>query len=448
MCTQLFAADLRRLMRQLRIGSHGKHESRLLRLPVEILQQIFSYLKPSSLVRICLVCHQLRCIATPSLFRTVTLDSDQGFGFMVAITRKPEHALYVHSMTIHDHSSHIPDYHEIYTGYATFLEDAILRCTNLRNLTIKASNIRDTLPDYTSDHEFELTAREDSFQRIFLSPLQPSCLASLEICELNLSDAEGWNLAEREGIFFHPRLKRLSILGAIIPDIASFDKSHKHTSPLEELSLMGCDISPKALEKIALVPKRLRHFTFIAQPQGMYGSKENTSVRHKLYFKCLLPQAASLEFLNVSIWKRLHSDNPPIDFRPFSALQHLTIQPGILQGNGEDFYNLTQFSFNPLPASLKHLTLFDVRLIFLPRMEESYVGSLAQWIAEGSLPNFASLTFANPLDRPEELKLPSGWEESFQGKVVVKREQFVKLRRFPIDCDCCEYNMGSWELRF
>jgi hypothetical protein len=181
----------------------------------------------------------------------------------------------------------------------------------------------------------------------------------------------------------------------------------------------------------------------------MCGSGENTSMQHKLYLDALKPQAPSLVFLNVSFWKRKVMNNPVMNFQYFSSLESLIIQPAILQGNHEDFFNLIPFTSNPLPTSLRHLTLFDVRLMFLPSLEANYVSSLGQWMTEGSLPNFTRLTFANPEEAAKipAPQVPPELEEAFLGKVV-ERVEFIKHRRFPMDCDCCEYNMGSWEMRF
>ncbi|KAL3443382.1 hypothetical protein BJX65DRAFT_311883 [Aspergillus insuetus] len=453
MPSQRRTPNLRRLFRNLSLRSHKQYDSKLLQLPVELLEEVLSYLEPASLKSVSLVSRELHSVVVPFLLRAVTLDFAQGFQFMRSIEGNPSLAKHVQSITLHEDHMDSLEYQVKYAAWTKRIESVIATCEKLRNLTIKASNIRDGLNGtaFSNDRDMrELAKKEEPFQTYFVPILHPSCLAHLQSCELNLSDGTGWNFARRECIFFHPRLKRLSILGAIIPDLISFTKSHEHTSPLEELTLMCCDISPKALGKISSVPKALRRFTYIASPhQRMCGSGVNTSIQHKLYFDALKPQAPSLVYLNLSFWKRKAMNNPVMNFQCFSSLESLTIQPAILQGNHQEFFNLIPFTSNPFPTSLRHLTLFDVRLIFLPSLEANYVSSLGHWMTEGSLPNFTRLTFANPeeaakIPAPE---VPLELEEAFLGKVV-ERVEFIKHRRFPIDCDCCEYNMGSWEMRF
>ncbi|CEN60750.1 hypothetical protein ASPCAL03183 [Aspergillus calidoustus] len=445
--------NLRRLLGKLSLRSRKKYDSRLLQLPVELLEEILSHLEPASLESVCLVSRELQPIAVPFLFRAVTLDFARGLQFMRSIDGNPSLAKHVHSITLHEDHMATLEHQVKYAAYTKRLESVIATCEKLRNLTIKAPNIRDALSSMAFSNDVNMRAlagKEKPFQTYFVPILQPSCLANLQTCELNLSDGTGWNLAQRDCIFFHPRLKRLSILGAIIPELISFTESHGHTTPLEELSLMCCDISPKALGKISSVPRALRRFTYIGSPhQRMCGSGVNTSMHHKLYFEALEPQASSLVYLNVSFWKRKVLDTPVMNFQSFSSLESLTIQPAILQGNSQDFFNLTPFTSNPFPTSLERLMLFDVRLMFLPSLEANYVSSLGRWILDGSLPNFTRLTFANPDEaaRIPPPQIPPDLEAAFEGKVV-ERVEFIKHRRFPISCDCCEYNMGTWEMVF
>ncbi|KAL3485343.1 hypothetical protein BJX62DRAFT_243064 [Aspergillus germanicus] len=453
MSSQRRTPNLRRLFGKLSLRSHQKYDSKLLQLPFELFEEILSHLEPASLKSVSLVSRELHSVAVPFLLRAVTLDFARGFHFMRSIEGNPSLAKHVQLITLHEHHMDSLEYQVKYAAWTKRLESVIATCEKLRNLTIKASNIRDALNStaFSNDRVIRALAdKKEPFQTYFVPILQPSSLANLQSCELNLSDGTGWNLAQRECIFFHPRLKTLSILGAIIPDLISFTESHDHTSPLEELSLMCCDISPKALVKISSVPKALLRFTYIASPhQRMCGSGVNTSMQHKLYLNALKPQAPSLVYLNVGFWKRKVMNNPVMNFQCFSSLESLTIQPAILQGNHEDFFDLIPFTSNPLPASLRHLTLFDVRLMFLPSLEANYVSSVGQWMTEGSLPNFTRLTFANPEEaaRIPAPEVPLELEEAFLGKVV-ERVEFIKHRRFPVDCDCCEYSMGSWEMRF
>ncbi|KAL2866137.1 F-box protein [Aspergillus lucknowensis] len=425
---------------------HRRPDPILLRLPVELLEAVLSNLLPVDLSRASRACRQLHLVAVQLLFKTVVLRTPQVIPFICALDSNRELSRYVQSLTMHDHHLQLRDNIEAYKHYSDRISQTIARLTNLRSLTIKACYHQQrpwTHPPSQLPRVLDETA---VLKTLFLPALHSPFLASLRSCQLNLSDSETWELGDRECILLHPNLKSLSILGALILAFDSFTEDHRHTTPLTELTLLCCDLSPEVLAKILAVPKKLQKFTFIGAPQGIAWGKR-TSDHHERYIDAMKLQAPSLVALNISFWNRRYSHNPPVDFLCFPVLEDLTISPGVLQGNGEHFHDLIPLTSNPFPPSLKHLTLYDVRYLFTLTLETTYVSLLSWWVAERSLPNLTTLTFANPHDYGIPSEPPSGWE-AFQGKVAVQRREFIKLRRFPIDCECCEFNMGSWTLGF
>jgi hypothetical protein len=174
------------LFRKLSLRSHQRYDSKLLQLPVELLEEILSYLEPASFKSVSLVSRELHLVAVPFLLRSVTLDFARAFKFMHSIEGNPSLAKHVQSITLHEHYMDSLEYQVKYAAWTKRLESVIATCEKLRNLTIKASNIRDALNGtaFSNDRDMRTLAdKEEPFQTYFVPILQPSSLANLQSCK-------------------------------------------------------------------------------------------------------------------------------------------------------------------------------------------------------------------------------------------------------------------------
>ncbi|KAL3477644.1 hypothetical protein BJX99DRAFT_257245 [Aspergillus californicus] len=432
------------------IGGRNASPPWILFLSDELMQLILSFLDQASLARMSSVCHLLHAISNPLLYHSVTLDLWQGLKFAGSLEDNATLVQLVKSVAIHDHYVQFPDLHTEYATYTALLSRSIARLSGLRKLTVKSCYNHDVFRARAHTDDLLEFVQQTSlvFDSFFLEALQPWHLTKLRTCELNLSDSELWDFGERECILFHPTLRTLSIVGASISDIQSFRPTQTHITQLEELNLLCCDLSSQTLGKILAIPKSLRRFTYKGAPRVTAKAK-HTVIVYEEYFDALQQHAHSLRALDISFWNCQYFRNPAVDLRGFGALEEVTIKPGVLQGNRGDCHDLTPLTGNPFPPSLKSLTLFDSKHALDKLLEARYVSVLSRWFNDGDLPNMGCLTFATPALEDYQLEqIPGSWTVAFRGNVVVQRQDLVTVNYFPFDCDCCEYNLGAWSLRF
>ncbi|KAL6237452.1 hypothetical protein BDW75DRAFT_238239 [Aspergillus navahoensis] len=315
----------------------------LLTLPIDILMLILSNLDRTSLARIHRVNRYLSAAATPLLYRNVflnpdsginpltgTIDSEPGLAFIKTLTEKPELCEYVQEMTVHDH-------HAVDTVYADSLEKVITQMRNLRHLVIKGC--------YAPGAVFrDASVLAGSLERAYAGAMS-SPLANLQRCSLSISLGPPWPLLAYEAILLSPTLKQLTLHNAVIPDFDAHNTNHAaitHSTPLESLTLLCCDISAANLAKILTVPRALTHLS-LAGPRQL-GLPEHTDSQHNLYLQAMTPQTHSLRQLELGLWILRTKDIIPLDFTHLRVLEDLTFTPFVIRS----LPTLTQ-KFDSLP---------------------------------------------------------------------------------------------------
>ncbi|KAL4978852.1 hypothetical protein BDW66DRAFT_148707 [Aspergillus desertorum] len=431
----------------------------LLTLPIDILTLILSNLDRTSLTRILRANRYLNSAATPLLYRTVILDPDTGINpttgtidcepglaFVKTLTEKPELCEYVHELTVHDH-------HSVDTNYADSLEKVIAQMRNLRHLVIKGC--------YAPTAEFQIApVLAGSLERVYAGALSGLSLSNLQRCSLSMSLGPPWSLPAYEAIFLSPTLKQLTLHNAAIPDFAAHNTNGvtiSHSTPLESLTLLCCDISASKLAKILAIPRALTHLSLSGPRQ--YGLPEYMDSQHNLYLQAMTPQIHSLRKLELGLWRLRTRDIIPLDFTHLRVLEDLTFTPFVIRVRGYP-YNLTPLATSienpsPFPASLRYLTVFHIFPGTVIDTENMFMVALAQLLRGARLPNLQRVTFDTPdslcFRREYPLLFPLGWDAIFRiqnrDPVLIQRTRCELRRSFGEcsglgNCACCDYNFA------
>ncbi|KAL4926148.1 uncharacterized protein BDV17DRAFT_293769 [Aspergillus undulatus] len=420
----------------------------LLTLPPNLQVRILSHLPQKDLPAVLKTCKDLKTITEPLLYRTVTLEPRRGLLFIKTLGHNTRLQGYVQSLTIHDH-------HTVETQFAQIMARFILHLTNLRRLRIKGC--------FT--HFLGVPSAIVEVQRkLYVETLGAGGLDRLVSLEISLSNSEPWPLAARECIFWHPTLKYLSVLGCTMDDFHSFTHTIHHTSPLECLSLICCDISAATLAKILSVPRALRQFVMLGPVQQAGTSKpEYTNPNPALYIEALKPQAHSLQFIRLVTWYFRASKVPVLDFSGFVVLKELTFSTLVLLDGVTGWtQNLTPLATRrPFPPSLRALSIFHLNAATLSATESILAGVISRLVAEGSVPDLRTVTLvtprappvdlgsqplyrgtgANRLDFLETYVLPDKWNQLMMGRVLVCRIRIPLMWTWPLRCECCDFDL-------
>ncbi|KAL5049357.1 hypothetical protein BDW71DRAFT_204622 [Aspergillus fruticulosus] len=440
-----FATLLKHLTTQPSLPPHPNTLRHLVTLPIDILSLILSILGRTSLTRILCVNRYLNSAVTPLLYRNVLLnpdsginplagsiDSDPGFSFIKALTEKPELCNYIHELTVHDH-------HSVDTSFADCLEKVIAQMRNLRHLVINGC--------YAPAAEFQISpVIAGRLERVYAGALSSLFLSNLQ--------------CSYEAILLSPTLKQLTLHNAAIPDFAAHTTNHAaitHSTPLESLTLLCCDISASNLAKILTVPRALNHLS-LSGPRQL-GLPEYTDSQHSLYLQAIAPQTHSLRKLELGLWRLRTRDIIPLDFTHLRVLEDLTFTPFVIRVKGYP-YNLTPLATSienssPFPASLRHLTVFHILPSTVLDTENMFMVALAPLLRAALLPNLQRMTFNTPdslcLRREYPLLFPLGWDWIFQSQnrdpVCVQRTRCGLRQSFGErlglgNCACCDYNFA------
>ncbi|KAL4915671.1 hypothetical protein BDW62DRAFT_212525 [Aspergillus aurantiobrunneus] len=360
-------------------------------------------------------------ITAPILYRIVILHPERGTSFIRAL-QNPYLYQHVYALTVHDH-------HTIDTLYAESLARIIPHLHNLRHLILKGCYTQCTL---VNDNMLRRT--NSLYVPVFQSPF----LTNLRSCTLSLSYFESWPMATRECIFAHPTLQSLCIINATMSSFHSFTDSMRHSTALESLSLLCCDLSAATLRKILSVPRALRQLVMMGSRQ--FGLPEYTSARHDLYIEAMLPQAHSLTVLHLGFGTFSYNFASRVSFRRFVALQDLAITPCVVP-TPDGFRNLTPFEGNPFPASLRSLFVMHANPIAVAVVEEMFALVLRRVFWMGLLPHLRDVTFGTTVFCRDQYMRP--WTEMFLGRVAFRRVVTTLLMKYPIACDCSDYNLAK-----
>lgn len=266
------------------------------------------------------------------------------------------------------------------------------------------------------------------------------CIVSYEtnsaiLVELELCNRGNW-YCEIEPFLYHPRLKKLSIMGARIPGFRPMH-SRLRFSPLEELGLVCCDLSSGTMEGLLAIPKALRRLTFGGSPRSQ--AREGLDYDTQLYVNAIKQQADSLEYLDISPPILLDERREPIDLRSLTVLRSLRIRPRTLYGDINMNPGLSSlsplFSGNPLPqpalpANLRLLRLWCWGVSFRFEAHTSILNNLDSFAVTEPLPGLRYVII-------EDGKFVSGdwgvpWDN--RGYLTFLGAEPQGPWRFPLDC--------------
>ncbi|KAL5332546.1 hypothetical protein BJX70DRAFT_404494 [Aspergillus crustosus] len=409
----------------------------LLSLPNPLLNRILSHLSTHSLSQIHSTCHHLNILSARPLYRIIYLHPDRFMALVESLARNAHLREMVEVLTIHDH-------HTVDTDYADALARVVALLGNMRMLRIKGCYTRTLEGVVPGGPAQEIPGWSNVYAPVLNSPF----LTRLEYCEISLSACEIWPMSTRENIFLHPTLRKLSILGASIPSFPRYNQTLHGTTNLQDLALLCCDISASTVSKLVSLPRALRRFTMAGARQ--LGDGEFTDTRHERYFAALHVQAASLKVLEMGLWNFKKGHGAPIDLRAFTVLEQFTLTPLMLppdEGQGH-FHYLTPILQHGFPATLKNIVLFHLHHETFHIVERIILAQLVRMFEAGGLPNLRTVTLATPVftDRYAgmDLGVPVDWRRVFGGRVRVSRREVTNMKRFPVDCQCSDYEMGKW----
>lgn len=214
---------------------------------------------------------------------------------------------------------------------------------------------------------------------------------------------EAWELDTRESLFFHHELRGMSLTGARFDEffLPHHHKAAPRSTPLEELVLLMCDITPEGLSELLTYPRALKHFTFKGE---CHFKPKKLSPNRAAYLNALMPHRLSLKSLDLDLYYQ--PCNEGVDLHEFSMLEELTIDPRMLKGDDEAFLRLGEV----FPPSLRKIT-FRGFICFdqLPQI-------ILQKVSEAELPHLHSLNFEHPsswTESTEVYRSIKSYEEAF-----------------------------------
>ncbi|KAI2991334.1 hypothetical protein CBS147482_9037 [Aspergillus niger] len=372
-------------------------------LPQELLEAILAQASRGSLASLARVCQRLRPLAERILYQSVYLRNHDGEKFTYALDCVPARAEYVRELIVHYHYVDVEDEEEYYPLYAETLSPTIGRLVNLRTLVIKGLEFdadREEDDEIIGGYE-RVIAEAEKWDTLFAQSAVPGSqiLPSLTKCMMIMDDIApnqpAWDFSLRGAVLMHPCLQDLTIVGGEIESLKNHVPSPRST-PLERLSLFGCDVSPSAMGEMLSLPRALKHLTYKGAPWCYRPT--NLMPNRQIYVDKIKAQADSLLSLDIDFYPGV-VDNPPVDFTALQCLEQLTVESDALRGTGEyDPKNNSKLCLwkSPelkcqLPPSLKHLVLF----LYCPKNPPDWrtLIILYNWISRGSLPNLEKVTF-------------------------------------------------------
>ncbi|PWY83781.1 hypothetical protein BO94DRAFT_494943 [Aspergillus sclerotioniger CBS 115572] len=376
----------------------------LFALPPELLEAILARVASrASLASLARVCQQLRPVVERILYQSVYLRNHDGKKFAYALDCLSARAEYVQELLVHYHYVEVPDEEDYYPCYAESLAPTISRLVKLRSLVVKGLEYdaeREDDDEYLGGYE-RVIEETKKWNDLFAQSAMPGSqiLQSLTKCQLNMDDVDRseplWDFRLRGTVMIHPYMKDLTILGANVSGLEDSLMASTRSTSLERLSLFCCDAAPRGIQDLLSLPRALKHFTYKGAPwtHRPYNLMEDRQ-------KCIdtvKVQADSLNTLDMDFYPG-NWDNPALDFRDFSCLEQLTVDPRALRGDGKfDPKDNNEVCLWKSPELKCQLPLGLKRLVFFEYHEQStpdlYTLLLVyNWVSRGSLPNLETIT--------------------------------------------------------
>ncbi|KAE8415712.1 hypothetical protein BDV36DRAFT_297845 [Aspergillus pseudocaelatus] len=203
---------------------------------------------------------------------------------------------------------------------------------------------------------------------------------------------ELWYFSSRETVLLHPKLRKLSIVAAIIPGLRS----------------------------------------------------ETLNYTKRPWF---IP--TSLETLSLGVDFYLHTDCPALDFRDFKCLQHLTIDSKVLRGDNDGQSPEAEKHLRQnchLPPSLRSLRFREYRERGRPDLLTLSI--VLDWVMSGGLRNLENITAQSATFFSHAIlgaSVPDGksFQQAFRAVGVELAVERVRSslgdEHLTIDCKCCSF---------
>lgn len=247
--------------------------------------------------------------------------------------------------------------------------------------------------------------------------------------ELRPRDQFAWD-CDVDFLLAHPTLKRITLCGAEIT--CSTAGLPKRTTALLELVLLCCDFSSITLASILSAPKSLRRLTMKGPPRNLPYPRY-LLVDAPPYIAEMKAHRSSLELIDFDLFNITESSGLLLDFRPFTALQHLVIRPEVLYGTTLPNLPLEDCS---LPPTLNKLTFWWNSFPISSWYQRNVVRDINRWKTQGHLPGLRHLAFETPLPARRR-------HRSLEAKLLVTWGQLKEISFFPSQCWCCEYHLSA-----
>ncbi|KAJ5960322.1 uncharacterized protein N7479_007472 [Penicillium vulpinum] len=185
-----------------------------------------------------------------------------------------------------------------------------------------------------------------------------------------------------EALFFHPGLRKLCVTGAVFQITQSnLLPTRLSTSPLEELTLLNCVISPLDLQNALEYPEALKRFTFRGPRSQDMIDPEGEPLS---YIHSLLTHEGSLEYVDYDLY---WGGDEETDFGELVRLKHLTTTLATL--TGRECIELDPLD-DILPPNIESLTIrYDETKAWLP-------SAIYEMAKDGKLPKMRRFTCEVP----------------------------------------------------
>ncbi|KAJ5944193.1 hypothetical protein N7516_004361 [Penicillium verrucosum] len=234
--------------------------------------------------------------------------------------------------------------------------------------------------------------RDSAVETLFwhASLQHPPGLPALRVCHIGSDYDHNENNPKMDGgclpvfneaLFCHPGLRKLCITGATFRMSRSGTPPTISKSPLEELTLLNCNINPLDVQIVLERPTALKRFTFRGpRPQEMLNPDEEALC----YIQSALTHDHSLEYVDYDLY---WGNEYETDFGELLHLKHLTTTLTTLVGR-------ECMELDPedglLPLSLESLTIrYDEVKAWLP-------SAIYEMVKDGKLPKLCRFTCEVP----------------------------------------------------
>ncbi|KAJ7610512.1 hypothetical protein FB45DRAFT_895299 [Roridomyces roridus] len=280
--------------------------STLLSLPTELLLAIIDAIQDQkSLLNLVLTCRLARLLAEPILYRSMVITAGSQAKCLADALSSQQRFNFVESLDL------FPEYHKETDIEA--LTPTIGTMTHLRGLSMESSFANYQRWRYTSRRWRDLL---QGYRLLFSEAARGIGLQNLETLTIHWAGNENrfWRLTDISSIFKLPALQRLTLsCAALLDDLAAhLTDLPAGTTPLTNLHLIECFVTPKAISAVLALPRALRscHLGNLRHQEFHYPDEDHTEALAESYLHALCQQRQSLENL---VWTDAREDDDEED---------------------------------------------------------------------------------------------------------------------------------------